>query len=208
MRGKNYTYTETPYPWLAIVFHWVIAFAILALLLLGLIMTRLPDEQIATTFWIYQLHKSVGVTVLLLTCVRILYRLFYTAPPYSDQITSWKHKAARTAHIMLYGLLILTPMLGWALVSSSPYAIPTILFGEIEWPHIQILAEHADKIELEKTFKQLHGYAAYSVLALGGVHACAALRHHFWLKDNIMARMIPFLAKPQTEAELHIKDKC
>lgn len=201
MRGENHTPKGTYYPLLAIFLHWGIAFAVLALLLLGLIMTRLPDEQVATAFWMYQLHKSIGVTVILLTCARTIHRFFYTTPSYSEQIKPWEHKAARTAHITLYGLLLLTPILGWALVSSSPYNIPTLVFDAIEWPHIQLLAEHEDKIELEKTFKQLHRYAAYSMIALVIVHAGAGLRHHFWLKNSILARMIPWLAKIQAEAK-------
>ena len=77
------------------------------------------------------------------------------------------------------------------MVSVSPFNLPTVLFGVLPWPHLPMLASPPDKAYWESVAKLLHAYGAYLLIALVGLHALAALRHHFVLRDDILLRMMP-----------------
>lgn len=188
--------TATPtrrYSLVAITLHWLIAAAIVALFVIGLTMTDLPNDQIARKFELYQLHKSIGVTVLLLSVLRLAWRLTHRPPPLPTNLKPWEKSAARVTHIGFYILIIAIPLMGWAMASSSPYNIPTVLYGQIVWPHIPVLPSLEDKKAFEDAFKLAHRTLAYGAAALLVLHVGAALKHHFILKDNVLTRMIPFL---------------
>src|SRR5262245_53273741 len=119
------------YSTVAIALHWAIAVCIITLLGLGFVMTEMPPRKLATLFAIFQLHKSIGITVLLLTIVRLAWRLTHPAPPLPDTMKPWERLAAQSVHVAFYVLLLAIPLVGWALVSSSPRNIPTVLFNLI-----------------------------------------------------------------------------
>ena len=147
----------------------------------------------ALPFSLYQLHKSVGLTVLALTLIRLGWRLAHRPPALTDSMPGWERRAAALGHLALYGLLVAMPLTGWAVVSVSPYNIPTVLYGLVPWPHLPGLATlpHADKHSAEEVLKQLHDAGAWIMLALLAVHAGAAVRHLLWLRDGVMERMLP-----------------
>jgi len=92
-------------------------------------------------------------------------------------------------------LLLFLPLTGWALVSASPFNIPTVLYGVIPWPHLPVLSALEDKAPVEHVLKIVHGRAAWLLMALVLVHAGAAFRHHFILRDGILRRMLPAIAR-------------
>lgn len=175
----------------AMLFHWVTAGLVISLFGVGYRMTRLPEENISDIFSLYQLHKSLGVSLLLLTGARLLHRFFVSPPQHTMNPLSWEYRMARVAHALLYGLCIIVPLLGWAMVSSSPYNIPTVVFGLWEWPHLPPFDTLQAKASVEAILKTTHKIAAYSLLALIFLHLLAALRHHFVLKDTTLLRMLP-----------------
>lgn len=186
------TQTER-YSFIAIALHWLIAAAILALFAIGTTMTALPDERITLKFELYQLHKSLGITVLLLSVTRLIWRLTHRPPPLPKNLKPWERAAARFTHIGFYILIIAIPLLGWAMVSASPYNIPTVLYGQIPWPHLPVLPSLEDKKSVEDAFKLAHRTFAFAAASLLVLHVGAALKHHFILKDDVLARVIPFL---------------
>jgi len=184
------------YTAVAIGLHWLMAAAIVGMIGLGLYMTRLPRIELGFQFRLYQLHKSIGITVLLLSFVRLAWRLSHPVPPLPDTLKPWEAVAARASHIGFYVLMIAIPLAGWAMVSASPLDIPTRLFGLIPWPHLPVLDTLPDKKSAEAAFKFAHRTLAYGAVALLGLHVGAALKHHFILKDDVLTRMIPAL-KPR-----------
>ena len=180
------------YDAVAMILHWLTAAAVLGLLVAGMTMTRLQPGS-ALQFSLYQLHKSVGITVLALTLIRLGWRLAHRPPALPDSMPGWERLAAALGHLALYGLLVAMPLTGWAVVSVSPYNIPTVLYGLVPWPHLPGLATlpHADKHSAEEVLKQLHDAGAWIMLALLAVHAGAAVRHLLWLRDGVMERMLP-----------------
>ena len=184
--------TSSPlrYDGVAIALHWLMALAIVGMIALGLIMTDLPRGS-TLQFSMFQLHKSVGVTVLLLTLLRLAWRLAHRPPALPDEMPVWEKLAAHAGHLGLYALMFGLPLSGWAVVSASPLNIPTVLFGVIHWPHLPLLSTLANKKPVAEALESLHSAAAWILIALLVVHAGAALRHHFLLKDDVLRRMLP-----------------
>jgi cytochrome b561 len=181
---------EERYTGVAITLHWVIALGILAQIVMGLAMTHLA-LPIGLKFQLYQLHKSIGVTILLAVALRLLWRLFHRPPALPAAMPSWEKQAATVTHIGLYAFMFALPLTGWALVSASPYNIPTVLFGVIPWPDLPILSTLADKHAAAAVLTFIHSRLAYILIGLLGLHIAAALRHHFLLHDNILRRILP-----------------
>jgi cytochrome b561 len=174
----------------AILLHWASALAVLVLIGLGLTMTHAALAPLRQ-FQLYQWHKSVGVTVLALTVLRLLWRLTHRAPPHPAGMPARERRAAAAAHHLLYLLLVGLPLTGWAVVSLSPFNIPTVLYGLVPWPHLPLAAHVPDPAAAEGLLKQVHALGAWFLAALLAVHVAAALRHHFLLRDDVLRRMLP-----------------
>lgn len=178
------------YSAVAILLHWASALAALVLIGLGLTMTHAALAPLRQ-FQLYQWHKSVGVTVLALTVLRLLWRLTHRPPPHPVGMPARERRAAAAAHHLLYLLLVGLPLTGWAVVSLSPFNIPTVLYGLVPWPHLPLAAHVPDPAAAEGLLKQVHALGAWFLAALLAVHVAAALRHHFLLRDDVLRRMLP-----------------
>ncbi len=188
LRGQRYTAV-------AIVLHWAIGLGILAQLALGLAMTQLTIPP-ATLFGWYQLHKSIGITILLLVVVRIAWRLGHRPPPLPAGLPVLEKRAAHGTHLILYAFMLAMPLTGWAMVSASVYNIPTVLFGLVPWPHLPVLSTLPDKGTYEAVFKTIHAYIGFALIAFAGLHIAAALRHQIVERDAVLWRMLPLWRRP------------
>ena len=183
----------TKYHPIAMLMHWLTALAVLGLLIMGWVMTSLPPGS-ALQFSLFQTHKSVGMTVLALTVLRLIWRFTHPVPALPDTMPAVEQRLAHLGHFGLYALLLGLPVVGWAVVSTSAFNIPTVLYGVLPLPHLEILAHSANKAALFKVVKQLHDLGGLVLAGLIAIHAGAALRHHLVLKDNVLTRMLPVLA--------------
>ncbi len=134
------------------------------------------------------LHKSIGLTVLVLSVLRLGWRLTHAAPPLRGPFSS----LARVTHILFYVLLIATPLAGWALVSVSPRGITTVYFHLFAWPHIGFLHDMPIAVRRRQisNFVDLHNSLAFLSLGLIGLHVAGALYHQV-RGDDTMRRMLP-----------------
>ncbi len=186
--------SRTRYTGVAIALHWLIALGILAMLAMGLVMTHVKLAPF-TVFKLYQLHKSIGITILLAAVLRLIWRFAHRPPALPSDMPRWEKGAAESTHVLLYLLMIGMPLVGWALVSASPLNIPTVLYGVVPWPHLPVFATLADKAHVAPVLGIIHAYGAYVLLALLLLHAGAALRHHIVMRDEVLRRMIPGLPR-------------
>jgi cytochrome b561 len=182
--------SESRYSRVAIALHWMMAIGIFGLAILGLVMTHVALPPIRT-FELYQLHKSIGITVLLAAFLRLSWRLAHRPPELPAAMPRRERVAAGGSHLLLYLFLFALPVSGWALVSASPLDIPTVLYGLLPWPHLPFFAHLTDKAPVEAVLKRVHACGAWSLIGLTAVHAAAALRHHFILRDDVLTRMLP-----------------
>lgn len=188
------------YGLVAIIFHWTIAFAILGMLLLGAVMVRVTPGS-SQQFELYQLHKSVGITVLVLSILRLLWRLTHAAPALPTTLRPWEAGLARITHVGFYVLMLLLPFSGWMMVSASVWNFPTVIFGTFTLPHLPILSTLPDKKPVEDALKEVHEWLAIGLFALFLLHLAGASRHHFVLKDETIGRMLPWDGTGTTGAE-------
>ena len=178
------------YSAVAILLHWASALGVLVLIGLGLTMTHAVLAPLRQ-FQLYQWHKSVGITVLVLTALRALWRLTHRPPPHPAGMPARERRAAAAAHHLLYLLLVGLPLTGWAVVSLSPFNIPTVLYGLVPWPHLPLADLVPDPAAAEGILKRVHALGAWFLSALLVVHVAAALRHHLLLRDDVLRRMLP-----------------
>ncbi|MEM8663237.1 MAG: cytochrome b, partial [Pseudomonadota bacterium] len=122
----------------AIVLHWAIALLILAQIAGGYAMVEFLRTGSALQYDVFQLHKSLGVAVLILTVARILWRLFNPPPPEPASVNALERTVSHIVHMAFYALLLLIPLSGWFLITVSPIQIETVLFFTdwLPWPHI------------------------------------------------------------------------
>ena len=188
------------YTAVAIVLHWTIAAAILANLALGWWMHRAIEvaESQARAIVAFQLHKSLGLTVLVLSLLRLAWRLTHRAPPLPVAMPAWQRWAARGVQGALYVLMILLPLSGWTYVSAqwrgqAPLNVPTLWFGLFEVPHLFDAAavELAERKAIAARNFAAHFWMAWGAAALLAVHAAAALRHQLLHRDEVFASMVP-----------------
>lgn len=187
-------------------FHWTMAFGLFGNGFLGLSMVWRRDEMLTgqlntevfgmPVFEAYQLHKSLGVTLLLLAVARFASSLLSPGPSLPKDTPVWERIAARTSHRLLYALMFLLPLSGWLMVSASPLGIPTIIFGAVELP--ALVAPDAGLEALSKVF---HITVAAALATIVVLHVAAALKHQFLDHDDVLRRMMPFRAKKSPIAE-------
>ena len=186
------------YSRVAIALHWLIALAIILQLASGLWMVDALTEQATQmlAFQVYQWHKSLGLTVLILSLLRLFWRLSHRAPDLPAGMTGWERFAAKATHVLFYVIMIALPLTGWVLVSASKLGLPTLYWGLFEWPHLPFGALAADaKAALESVGGEAHELLAYLTIGLLLLHVGAALKHHAIDRDDVLSRMLPFLRR-------------
>lgn len=192
--------SATRYSAVAIILHWTIAAAIGANLLLGWWMSRAIDvvETQARAITVFQLHKSLGLTVLGLSLLRLAWRLLHRPPPLPAAMPAWERFAAKATHWAFYALMIVVPLSGWTYVSAqwrdaAPLSVPTLWFWLFQVPHLfdaQALTDAARKSIADRNFAA-HFYLAWSMAVLLALHIAAALKHHFLNRDAVLVNMLP-----------------
>jgi cytochrome b561 len=191
MRPDRSTHT---YSRVAIILHWVMALGIATLAAMGLVMTHVKLEPMRL-FQMYQMHKSIGITVLLTAFLRLAWRLSHRSPDLPEAMPAIEKTAAAAGHFLLYAFMFALPLTGWALVSASVLSIPTVLYGILPWPDLTFFASLGDKAPPEALLKLVHAYGAYALITLVAVHSAAALRHHFIIRDDVLSRMLPHVGR-------------
>lgn len=178
--------TIDKYPAALRILHWVRALLILGLIAAGWTMTVL-DEAVAARFnLLYPWHKSFGVLVFLIVLaqlgIRAMSRLPGPAPlPAQEKLLS------QAVHIAMYALLLVVPLMGYAMSSSYTESDGVFFFG-VDLP--ELLPKNDDRF---KVFQFLHKTLAYSLLALVTLHVAGALKHRYFDKDrrtDVLPRVI------------------
>lgn len=193
--------TTTRYTKTAVILHWLIAIAIFSMFALGWFMEGLPKEGAKQTaydlfnFGIYtwqladaatprtfyfNLHKSIGVTILGLIVIRVLWRVTHKPPALLSSYKVWERKLATGVHHLLYSLMIALPVSGVIMATYSKYGIKW--FG---YPLIKGLDNNAAR----ESFKEIHELIGIVILVMLILHIAGALKHHFVDKDDTLKRM-------------------
>lgn len=176
----------------AIWLHWIIAALVAVNLAIGLLHDSLLDGVAGAI----PLHQSIGLSVLVLTGARIAWRLTHRPPRLPADLPRFERAAARASHAAFYALLLALPLSGWAMGSAGREARYAMRwFGLFDVPHLPVAAHTA------AIGDSAHTVLGYAMAALVVAHVAAALRHHFVLRNGVLARMVPGL-RPRDRAEI------
>jgi len=171
--------------------HWTTAAIILAQLLTGWIMTGMNGPGAKE---LYALHKALGVLVLFVTFLRLPWRLSREQPGLPGSLRPWEKSVAILTQRLLYVLLIVQPLTGWAIYSLSPYKAS--FFGLFPIPDLPFMDDLAGNAAAKELLEGAHGAGAALFAALIVLHAAAALKHHFVMRDDVLLRMAPKALAP------------
>lgn len=175
--------------------HWLIVLLVLGLAIVGLVMTDLPKTP--SYFWVYTLHKSVGITVLALMLARLGWRLRAGAPKPVAGTPTWQARIATATHGLLYVLVLAQPISGWIYDSASGLR-PFRLFGLVPMPKLV-----APNDTIRDLAHAAHEWIFWTLLGVVLLHAAAAFYHHIFQGDATLARMLPrgWLQAPGQESD-------
>ncbi|CAM3968578.1 hypothetical protein D3C76_1044960 [compost metagenome] len=162
---------------LARLLHWLMAVLILAMLFVGVSMV---SDLSPRHTWLVSLHKAIGLALLLLVLVRIGVRLSLAPPPLPDDMPPVQRWAAKASHLLLYGLMLAMPVLGWGMQSAGGYPLP-----------LQLPALLPHDLPLYALLRQAHGWLAYVLFATVLLHLGAALVHGLVRRDGVLRSMWP-----------------
>jgi cytochrome b561 len=191
------------YTKVAIILHWLIAFGILGMFAFGWYMTGLPREapeqmsydlfdwgiytweltkESSPRAFYFNLHKSIGITLLGLIVIRILWRISHKPPALLTSYKAWERKLSTSAHHLLYLLMILVPISGLIMSVAGKYGV--------KWFGLDFIAGIENK-PIREIFHETHEIAGLIFLAIIALHILGALKHKFIDKDETMQRMMP-----------------
>jgi cytochrome b561/polyisoprenoid-binding protein YceI len=179
------------YSTVAITLHWLIAAAIVLQVILAWRMGGKPTPE---SFAVMQLHKSIGITILLLSLIRVGWRLVNPSPPFPPNLPRWETTLAKVVHAGFYVVMIGMPLTGWLMVSTSRIVLPTLLYGTIPWPDIPLVGglTPGAKHLWNEIGKNGHEILAWLVYGLLGLHVAGALKHQLFGRDEpVLGRMAP-----------------
>jgi len=183
----------TYYSGVAVTLHWMIALMILSNILLVWVHDEVGRDTSATLMlW----HKSTGILVLLLSLIRVGWRIAHPAPPYPAGLPIWERLSSRIVHWGFYFIMIAMPLTGWVMTSGPKAKTALSLYGVVPWPMLGFVhTAQGQAGAIWHAIGETHGLLAYLAYTLIVLHVGAALKHQFVDRDVIMARMLPMVRR-------------
>ncbi len=165
------------------ILHWLMAFLVITALVLGIYMTGLAKD-VSYRYDLYDLHKSIGVLVLILVVIRLIFRVVKSVPPLPETMPAFIRIASHINHVLLYVLMIMVPLTGYLMSNFGGHMVK--LFS-IAMPSIVA----TNKI-FGANFYSAHVILAYSLIGLIVLHLLAVIKHRFFdIKEHdILKRII------------------
>jgi cytochrome b561 len=172
----------------AIFLHWTLGLFLVGMFGMGLYMADLPFSP-----WrlkLYNWHKWGGITILLLSALRLVWRVTHRPPALPQAVSlampGWQLQAYHATHVAMYSLFFIVPLVGWAYSSAAGF--PIVLFGAIALPDFVAASK-----PVAEWIKPWHEASAFALAGLVLLHVAAALKHHWIDKDGLLERMKPAL---------------
>lgn len=179
MTWKN---TTDRYGALSIGMHWLMLLLLIAVYALINVREFYPkgsDLREALKMW----HFMLGLSIFALVFVRLAVRVAGSTPRIRPEVRAWQGRLAALVHAALYVFMVVMPLLGWLTLSAMGKPIP--FFG-LQFP--PLMGEDASFADQFKEIHETIGTVGYYLI---GLHAAAALFHHYVLRDNTLVRMLP-----------------
>lgn len=166
--------------------HWLMAACFVFMWASGYAMRNLMTQDSAAQEWLYDLHKSVGVTLIALLVIRLGARAWTALPPLPRRLAPAERRVAKAAHWALYGLVVLGLATGWALTDFGGHGV--VWFG-VAMPQVFPIREQLLGVTLDPLASTIHAWLTYLLLALVVLHVVAVVKHVVVDRVNLLPRM-------------------
>ena len=180
------TTARSAYSRVAILLHWTIALLMIVNLIGGLLHDWVPKENMA---FVMGIHKATGITILALSLARLAWRLGHRPPPLAATLQQWEIGLAHATHWIFYLMMFAIPMTGWLMVSAESRKWPISWFGLFNVPFLPVAQDKG----FADSMGGVHQITAYLMIGLIAMHIAAAIKHHYFDRDNTVERMLPAL---------------
>jgi cytochrome b561 len=170
--------------------HWSMVAMVIAQLLIGVTMVA----SLSYYPLLLAIHRPLGIAIFGFAVVRLLNRLTHHPPPFLATMSRLERKIATWSERLLYALLLLQPLVGWAMLSAARY--PIILYGPLHLPGI---APH--NITLYAVLRISHSILAFLLFLTFTAHMIAVLFHTLVLRDGLIDRMAMWPTKSPAAAD-------
>lgn len=164
--------------------HWLMALLILGTIAVGWYMDGLPDEA-PNKYQIYDLHKSFGVTILVLAVLRLVVRAFSQVPAAPNTLATWEIWLSKIAVFLMYALMIVVPLTGFLMSDFADFPV--------KWFGIELPGFVDGNKDYRRLMHQFHGIVPYILLGIIGLHLAGSIKHRFIDKDpesDVLKRML------------------
>ena len=173
-----------------VAFHWIMAAVVIFQLISGWLMERRlvgADKLDA-----YARHSEIGLTLLLLGALRLLWRLIIPGPINDADKQGWRSTVAHGIHVAFYALFVLVPLSGWAMWSAIQPAQPLSIAGLVDLPPMPFYDLSPEwQAQVLDWSMTVHIVGIFALALLIPAHAIAAIKHHFWDRDDVLEGMFP-----------------
>ena len=183
MSTANNPSSGARYTGVARLLHWITALGILIVAVLGIWIGFFDPKPDAFKYRLYNIHESIGITLLVITLIRLAWRIGHKPPPITPALPAPMALVAHATHYGIYALLIAMPVVGF--LGTNAWGFPLSWFGLIPLPD-PIGSNEA----LAPVFSTIHFWMALALGGLLGAHVGGALFHHFIRRDDTLKRMI------------------
>lgn len=188
---------EGLYSPVGIAFHWIMATLIVFQIYWGWHMSRLPVG--GGKLDAFRVHSQIGLAMLVLAGLRLVWRLIIPGPINDADNLGWQTRLAYLTHGLFYVCFFGLPLTGWAMWSAIDGGPPLALAG-VAWPDMPF---HDVPIAVQWAVldwaEGMHALLVLLLLIMVPIHAGAALKHHFWDKQDILIGMLPILDEEEDE---------
>jgi cytochrome b561 len=170
---------KTSFNLLARLLHWTMSILLLVMLFIGIGMVSTTSPRYSQ---LLSVHRSIGVTILILVAIRLINRLLRPPPPLPSDLPAWQRVSAVASHWLLYGLMIFLPLVGWSMLSAGGY--PIVVFGDA---HLPPILPH--DVHIYATLRLAHTVLAFCLFGVFLLHLGAALFHALIRQDDVLPSM-------------------
>ena len=167
------------------ILHWLMAPMVIAQLLIGVTMIA----SLSYYPLLLAIHRPLGVLILVFAVIRLVNRLTHRLPPFLATMGPTERRIASWSEYLLYALLLIQPLIGWAMLSAARF--PIVLAGPIRLPGIA-----PRNVDLYGVLREAHSVCAFLLFATFTAHVCAVLFHTLVLRDRLLDRMALWPTKP------------
>jgi len=162
--------------------HWVVFALVLIQFVIAWAMPKIRRDVVPET--LINLHMSLGMLIMAVVLLRMFWRRAHPVAPAAEGVPRWQQLVAGVTHWLLYGLLLVLPILGWAAAASRDWTIR--VFDLVTLPHLV-----PARASIGHTAGDVHVVLSWVLLGLIGLHIAAGLYHYLFLRDRVLQRMLP-----------------